>query len=76
MNDLVTSADLDEFAEQYEKKRKREINEKINEWRILENMRSDLCTMSYVLERFTNYETKYLIEMISKCIDEIERIGR
>lgn len=76
MNDLVTSADLDEFAEQYEKKRKREINEKINEWRILENMRSDLCTMSYVLERFSNYETKYLIEMISKCIDEIERIGR
>lgn len=76
MNELVTSADLDEFAEQYERRRKREINEKINEWRILENMRSDLSTMSYVLERFTNYETKYLIEMISKCIDEIERVGR
>lgn len=76
MNDLVTSADLDEFAEQYEKKRKREINEKINEWRILENMRSDLSTMTYALERFSNYETRYLIDMISKCIDEIERIGR
>lgn len=76
MNELVTSADLDEFAEQYERRRKREINEKINEWRILENMRSDLSTMTYALERFTNYETKYLIEMIGKCIDEIERIGR
>lgn len=75
-NDKVTSADLDRFAEEYALRRKRKINDKVNELHILDNMRQDLGSMMYMLKQFKHFESQYLCESLSKSIDEIERIKR
>lgn len=75
-NDKVTCEDMDNFAKEYALREQRAKKNETFERHILENMRSDLGSMCYMLEQFKSFETKFLCDAVTKCIDEIERIQR